>query len=81
MELLTLKPLRHQDAIDIEVVALDDSGVTLTCTAQLTKNLSEIHTLAWDDQTTVTEELLAFVRSEVRGYLEANQATLGEMLK
>jgi hypothetical protein len=81
MELLTLKPLRHKDSIDIEVVALDDSGVTLTCTAQLTKNLSEIHTLAWDDKTTVTEELLAFVRSEVSAYLEANQAQLGEILK
>ena len=81
MELLTLKPLRHQDTLDVEVVALDDSGVTLTCTAQLTKDLSDIHTVAWDDKTTVTEELLAFVRSEVRRYLEANQAKLGEMLK
>jgi hypothetical protein len=81
MELLTLKPLRHQDTIEIEVVALDDSGVTLTCMAQLTKDLSDIHTLAWDNQTTVTEELLAFVRSEVSDYLKANQAKLAGMVQ
>lgn len=81
MELLTLKPLRHEDTIEIEVVALDDAGMTITGTAQLTKDLSQIHTMAWNDQTTVTEELLAFVRSAVGDYLKANQATLASMLK
>lgn len=80
MELLTLKPLRHQDTIEIEVVALDDSGVTSTCVAQLTQDLSQIQTIAWDDKTTVTEELLAFARSEVGEYLKANQAKLAGML-
>jgi hypothetical protein len=81
MELLTLKPLRHQDTIELEVVALDDAGVTSTCIAQLTKDLSNAQTIAWDDKTTVTEELLAFVRSEVSDYLKTNQAKLAEMLK
>ena len=81
MELLTVKPLRHHDTIDLEVVALDDSGVTITCTAQLTKDLSELHTLAWDDKTTVTEELLAFIRSEVGAYVRAHQAELTDVLK
>jgi hypothetical protein len=81
MELLTLKPLRHQDTIELEVVALDDAGVTITGTAQLTEDLSQIHTLAWDDKTTVTEELLAFARAQVGEYLAANHAKLGDMLK
>jgi hypothetical protein len=81
MEILTLKPLRHQDTIEIEVVALDDSGVTVTCTAHLTKDLTEIHTVAYDEKATVTEDLLAAVRAKTGEYVKANHAALAEMLK
>jgi hypothetical protein len=81
MELLTLKPKHTTGTVEIEVVALDDSGVSIACTAQLTKDLSDIHALAWDEQAIVTEELLAFVRSGVRDYLKANQSALAEILK
>jgi hypothetical protein len=81
MELLTLKPKHTTGTVEIEVVALDDSGVSIACTAQLTKDLSDIHALAWDEQAIVTEELLAFVRAGVRDYLKANQSALAEILK
>ena len=81
MELLTLKPKHATDAVEIDVVVLDDAGVSVACTAQLTKDASDIHALAWDEKAIVTEELLAFVRSEVRGYIKVNEATLADMRK
>jgi hypothetical protein len=81
MELLTLKPKYTTGTIDIDVVALDDAGVTVSCTAQLTKDLSNIQTVAYDDSTTVTEDLLAFVRAEVTDYIKAHAAELAAMLQ
>jgi hypothetical protein len=81
MELLTLKPKHTTGTVDIEVVALDDSGVSIACTAQLTPDLSDIHALAWEEKAIVTEELLAFVRSGVRDYIKANQSTLADLAK
>jgi hypothetical protein len=81
MELLALKPLRHGDAIDLEVVALDDTGATVTYTAQLTNDLSDILSVAPDDRSPMTSDLLDFVRAEARAYLKAHGAELAGMLK
>jgi hypothetical protein len=81
MELLTLKPLRHGDAIDLEVVALNDSGATVTYTAHLTNDLSDILSVSPDDRSPMTSELIDFVRAEARAYLKANGAELAAMLK
>jgi hypothetical protein len=81
MDLLTLKPLRHDDNIDLEVVALDDSGVTVTYTVQLTKDLSDILSVSPDDASPMTNELIDFVRAEARAYIKANGAELAGMLK
>lgn len=80
MQILTLKPLHNAGTIDIDVVALDDSGATVTCTAQLLTDLSEIRAVTWEESAIVTEELLALVRSEVSDYIKANQAELAKML-
>ncbi|HXK20980.1 MAG TPA: hypothetical protein VNG33_24385 [Polyangiaceae bacterium] len=79
MELLTLKAKHTAGTVDVDVVALDDAGVSVACTAQLTKDLRHIHTLVYDEAATVTEELLAFVRAEVSDYIEAHQAELAAM--
>jgi hypothetical protein len=81
MELLTLKPLRHADSIDLEVVALDDSGVTVTYTAQLTKDLSDILSVSPDEASPMTSDLIDFVRAQARAYIESNRAQLAGMLK
>ena len=81
MEILTLKPKPTKDAPAIDVVALDDSGVSIACTALLTRDLSDIHALDWDENAIVTEELLAFVRSGVRDYVKTNQSTLANIAK
>jgi hypothetical protein len=81
MELLTLKPLRHGDAIDLEVVALDDSGATVTYMAQLTKDLGDILSVSPDDASPMTSDLIDFVRAEARSYIKANAAELAGMLK
>ena len=81
MELLTLKPLRHGDSIDLEVVALDDSGVTVTYTAQLTKDLSDILSVSPDEASPMTSDLIDFVRAQARAYIESNGAQLAGMLK
>jgi hypothetical protein len=81
MELLTLKPLRHGDSIDLEVVALDDSGVTVTYTAQLTKDLSDILSVSPDEASPMTSDLIDFVRAEARAYIKSNGAGLAGMLK
>ena len=80
MEILTLKPLRHQDTIEVQVVALDDSGATVSCTAQLTEDLSDIHTVAYDEKATVTAEMLALVRAEVGDYIKTHGTDLAAML-
>ena len=80
MELLTLKPLRHQDSIDIDLVALDDSGATLTCTVQLTKDLSDILSVVPDDSTPMTEALLDFARATVREHIKTHGAELAALL-
>jgi hypothetical protein len=80
MELLTLKPLRHQDTIDIDLVALDDSGATLTCTVQLTKDLSDILSVVPDEGTPMTEALLEFARAKVREHLKTHATELAAML-
>jgi transposase-like protein len=79
MELLTLKPLRHDDTMDLEVVALDDSGVTVTYTVQLTKDLSDILSVSPDERSPMTSDLIDFVRAEARAYLKANGAELARM--
>ena len=81
MELLTLKPLRHDASIDLEVVALDDSGVTVTYTVQLTKDLSDILSVNPDEASPMTNDLIDFVRAEARAYIESNGAELAGMLK
>lgn len=81
MELLTLKPLRHGDAIDLEVVALDDSGATVTYTVQLTNDLSDILSVSPDHRSPMTSDLIDFVRAEARAYLKSNTAELAGMLK
>ena len=81
MELLTLKPLRHGDAIDLEVVALDDSGATVTYTVQLTKDVSDILSVSPDEASPMTSDLIEFVRAEARVYLTAKGAELAAMLK
>lgn len=81
MELLTLKPLRHDDTMDLEVVALDDSGVTVTYTVQLTKDLSDILSVSPDERSPMTSDLIDFVRAEARAYLKANGAELARMPK
>ncbi len=81
MELLTLKPLRYDGTIDLEVVALDDSGVTVTYTAQLTQDLSDILSVAPDDKSPMTSDLIDFVRAKAREYISANGAELAAMLK
>ena len=81
MELLTLKPLRHADSIDLEVVALDDSGVTVTYTAQLTQDLSDILSVSPDEASPMTSDLIDFVRAEARAYIASNGAELAGMLK
>jgi hypothetical protein len=81
MDLLTLKPLRHDDNIDLEVVALDDSGVTVTYTVQLTKDLSDILSVSPDDASPMTNDLIDFVRAEARAYIKANSSELAGMLK
>lgn len=81
MELLTLKPLRHDDSIDLEVVALDDSGVTVTYTVQLTKDLSDILSVNPDDASPMTSDLIDFVRAEARAYIASSGAELAGMLK
>ena len=81
MELLTLKPLRHDDSIDLEVVALDDSGVTVTYTVQLTKDLSDILSVSPDEASPMTSDLIDFVRAEARAYIKSNGAELAGMLK
>lgn len=81
MELLTLKPLRHDDNIDLQVVALDDSGVTVTYTAQLTKDLSDILSVSPDEASPMTSDLIDFVRSEARRYIASNAVELAGMLK
>jgi hypothetical protein len=80
MELLTLKPLRHGDAIDLEVVALDDSGATVTYTVQLTNDLTDILSVSPDQRSPMTSDLIDFVRAEARAYLKANGAELAGML-
>ena len=65
MELLTIKPLRHQDTIDLEVVALDDAGATVTYTAHLTKDLTDILSVSPDDASPMTSDLIEFVRATV----------------
>jgi hypothetical protein len=81
MELLTLKPLRHDDSIDLEVVALDDSGVTVTYSVQLTKDLSDILSVNPDEASPMTSDLIDFVRAEARAYIASNGAELAGMLK
>ena len=81
MELLTLKPLRHDDSIDLEVVALDDSGVTVTYTVQLTKDLSDILSVSPDEASPMTSELIDFVRAEARAYIKSNGAELAGLVK
>jgi len=81
MELLTLKPLRHHDSIDLEVVALDDSGVTVTYTVQLTKDLSDILSVSPDEASPMTSELIDFVRAEARAYIKSNGAELAGLVK
>jgi hypothetical protein len=81
MQIKTFRPMQHDGMIDIEVIAVDEAGATVTCSAQLTKDLSDIHAVSWDDKSVVTEALLAFVRGEVRAYVKENQAKLADSLK
>ncbi len=81
MELLTLKAARHGDSIDLEVVALDDSGVTVTYSAQLTKDLSDILSVSPDDASPMTSDLIDFVRAEARAFIKTNGPELAGMLK
>ena len=81
MELLTIKPLRHQDTIDLEVVALDDAGATVTYTAHLTKDLTDILSVSPDDASPMTSDLIEFVRATVREYIKDNGARLASLLK
>ena len=81
MEVLTLKPLRHDDAVDLEMVALDDSGATVTYTVQLTKDLGDILSVSPDDTSPMTSDLIDFVRAEARAYIKANGAELASVLK
>ena len=81
MELLTLKPVRHDDSIDMDVVALDDAGATLTCTVQLTRDLTDILSVVPDDSSPLTEELLDFARAKTREYVEQHGAELRALLQ
>ena len=63
------------------MVALDDSGVTVTYTVQLTKDLSDILSVNPDEASPMTSDLIDFVRAEARAYIESNVAELAGMLK